>query len=75
MHRLVSTVQMATSTVQHAPRRWRTVLDEQGRSIRWLAIQTGRPARSLYAYSRGQMNPTPEWLAKASEALGVEVTA
>jgi predicted transcriptional regulator len=64
--------------MQTAPterRHWRTVLKEQERSMAWLARQTGRPQRSIYAYSQGQMQPTPEWLAKASEVLGVEVTA
>jgi hypothetical protein len=56
-------------------RHWRTVLAEQGRTITWLAIQTGRPRRSLYAYAQGQMRPTAEWLAAASRALGQEVTA
>ena len=68
-------VQMEHSTPQTAPKHWRSALREQERSIAWLARQTGRPARSLYAYSRGEMNPTPEWLAKASAVLGVEVSA
>ena len=54
---------------------WRTVLNEQGRTLRWLAIQTGRPPRSIYAYSRGQMRPTQEWLAAASRVLGQDVAA
>lgn len=66
---------MNTSTVQNAPRPWRQVLSEQGRTITWLAEQTNRPKRSLYAYSRGQMQPTPEWLAIASKVLGEEVAA
>lgn len=58
-----------------APNAWRTVLREQGRTIRWLALATGRPVRTIYAYSRGDIRPTEEWLAKASAVLGVEVTA
>lgn len=54
---------------------WFTVLQEQGRTITWLARVTGRPRRSIYGYRRGEARPTPEWLAKASEALGVEVSA
>ena len=54
---------------------WRTVLREQGRTIRWLAIQTGRPPRTVYAYSQGQLVPTAEWLAAASRVLGQEVAA
>ena len=70
-----STVQMDTPTVRNAPRSWREVLSEQGRSITWLAQQTNRPRRSLYAYSQGQMRPTREWLEAASRALGEEVAA
>lgn len=66
---------MAQPTAHSAPRPWRTVLDEQGRTITWLARATGRPRRSIYAYARGQMRPTAEWLAAASAVLGVEVTA
>ena len=58
-----------------APTTWRTVLKAQGRTIAWLADQTGKPRRTVYGYSRGQLPPTPEWLAKASTVLGVEVTA
>lgn len=54
---------------------WRTVLREQGRTIRWLAIQTGRPPRTIYAYSRGDLRPTAEWLAAASRVLGQDVAA
>lgn len=54
---------------------WRAVLVEQGRTITWLAKATGRPRRTLYAYSQGHLVPTREWLAAASKALGVEVTA
>lgn len=54
---------------------WRAVLRQQGRTITWLAQATDRPRRSIYAYARGDMRPTAEWLAAASRALGVEVTA
>jgi len=54
---------------------WRTVLREQGRTIRWLAIQTGKAPRTVYAYSRGDLVPPAEWIAAASAALGVEVAA
>lgn len=61
---------MDTST---APIDWRTALREQGRTIRWLAIQTGRPPRTVYAYSRGALTAPDEWLASASLALDVPV--
>lgn len=54
---------------------WRAVLKAQGRTITWLAEQTGRPRRSIYGYAQGQMKPTREWLDAASRVLGVEVTA
>lgn len=63
---------MDTST---QPSGWRTVLDEQGRTLRWLAIQTGKAPRTVYAYSRGELTPTPEWLKAASRVLGQEVAA
>lgn len=63
---------MDTSTRQTA---WRTVLKEQGRTLRWLALQTGKAPRTVYAYSQGQLVPTPEWLAAASRVLGQEVAA
>ena len=53
---------------------WRTVLNEQGRTLRWLAGKTGKSPRTVYAYSRGDLTPTPAWLAAASVALGVDVT-
>lgn len=63
---------METSTADTA---WRTVLKAQGRSIAWLADQTQRPRRTVYAYSRGELTPTREWLTAASRVLGVQVTA
>ena len=54
---------------------WRTVLRGQGRTFRWLAIQTGKSPRTVYAYSRGDLVPPQEWIAAASYALGVEVVA
>jgi len=58
------------------PNHWKTVLpDEQGRSIKWLADATDTKVRTVYSYSNGT-RPTPSaWLAKASAALGVQVTA
>ena len=61
---------MDTSTARNA---WRTVLYEQGRTLRWLAVQTGKAPRTVYAYSRGDLIPPDEWLAAVSELLGVPV--
>jgi len=61
---------MATST---APTAWRTVLFEQRRTLRWLAIQTGKAPRTVYAYSRGDLTPPDEWLASVAALLGQDV--
>jgi hypothetical protein len=63
---------MDTPTPQTA---WRTVLREQGRTLRWLAIQTGKSPRTVYAYSRGDLKPPFEWLYAVSRVLGQEVAA
>jgi hypothetical protein len=59
---------------------WREVVRHQGRSIRWLAIQTETPPATVYAYSRYARSDGktglpahPRWLLKASAALGVAV--
>lgn len=57
-----------------APTDWRTTLIDQGRTLRWLALATGKSPRTVYAYSRGDLVPPAEWLATVSAALGVDVT-
>jgi len=53
---------------------WRAELRSQGRTLTWLAANTGVPRRTVYAYSQ-RTRPTPElWLAKVRVALGREVT-
>jgi predicted transcriptional regulator len=54
---------------------WRNVLRYQGRSIGWLADNTGKSRRTVYAYSRGELEPSKEWLRRVSLVLGVEVAA
>ena len=54
---------------------WRTTLREQGRTLRWLAIQTGKAPRTVYAYSRGELVPPAEWIAAARRAMGIEEAA
>ena len=54
-------------------RDWRTVLREQGRSIGWLADQTGRSRRAVYHYSQGTHTPPDGWLDQVEELLGVHV--
>jgi len=71
---------MDLPTAPIATPHWRTVLQEQGavdrnRTLRWLAEQTGKAPRTVYAYSRGDLVPTPEWIEAASRVLGQEVAA
>jgi hypothetical protein len=56
-----------------APTDWRTALREQGRTLRWLALKTGKSPRTVYAYSRGDLIPLPAWLDAVSGVLGVDV--
>ena len=58
---------------QTSPIAWRTVLYGQGRTLRWLAGKTGKSARTVYAYSQGQLIPPDEWLSDVSDLLGVQV--
>jgi hypothetical protein len=52
---------------------WRAILDQQGRSIAWLADRTTTPRQTVYAYSMGKRRPTDAWLARVAEVLGVPV--
>ena len=61
---------MDTSTTPNA---WRTVLYDQGRTLRWLAGKTGKSARTVYAYSRGDLTPPDRWLEDVSVLLGEPV--
>lgn len=54
-------------------RDWRTVLREQGRSIGWLADQTGRSRRAVYHYSQGTHTPPAGWLDDVENLLGEPV--
>ena len=55
------------------PKDWRTVLREQGRTLTWLAKQTGTKRRAVYGYSSGAMTPPIAWYDAVEEALGVAV--
>lgn len=54
---------------------WRTALTAQGRTLRWLALQTGKSPRTVYAYSRGDLVPPREWIVAANRAMGIEEAA
>lgn len=63
---------MDTPTV---PFDWRNVLRGQGRSLRWLADQTGKSRRTVYAYSRGDLVPPAEWVERVEALLGEDRAA
>jgi hypothetical protein len=50
---------------------WRIELDEQGRTLAWLARATGTPASTVYAYSMGKRRAPDAWLNKVAAALGL----
>jgi hypothetical protein len=58
-----------------SPQTWRTTLREQGRTLRWLAIQTGKAPRTVYAYSRGELAAPADWIEAAMRAMGIEEEA
>lgn len=47
------------------------VLDSQERSLSWLARKTGKSPSYITRVLNGERNPSPEFKAKAAEALGV----
>ena len=63
---------MDTSTT---PFDWRAELIEQRRTLRWLADETGKSRRTVYAYSRGDLVPPAEWVRTAARVLGKDVAA
>ena len=50
---------------------WRIELDEQGRTLRWLARATGTPESTVYAYSMGKRRAPDGWLVKVADVLGL----
>ena len=50
---------------------WRDEAEAQGISLVELARRTGISRRAIYAYSRGDRTPQPEWVAKVSTVLDV----
>jgi hypothetical protein len=52
---------------------WRTILRDQGRTMTWLAKETGKSYPTVVNYSRGTVKTPPEWLDKVGELLGEPV--
>lgn len=52
---------------------WRDETFRQGRTLSWIALTTGKSARTVYAYSRGELVPSEQWLARVADILGCAV--
>lgn len=63
-----------TRTTEQVVPTWRDETFRQGRRLSWVASATGKSARTIYAYSRGELVPPDPWLAQVAELLGCAVT-
>jgi hypothetical protein len=54
-------------------REWRTILKEQGRTMTWLAQQTGKSYPQIANWATGRAKAPEEWLDKVGELLGEPV--
>jgi transcriptional regulator with XRE-family HTH domain len=50
------------------------ILEEQGRRRDWLAARIGCSPALVTMVAKGQRRPSPEFRAKAAEALGIDPT-
>lgn len=53
--------------------KWKEVLRRQGRTLTWLARETGITYPVATHYAIGRTKPSEEWLEKVSELLGEDV--
>ena len=53
---------------------WRDATFAQGRTLSWLATKTGKSSRTIYAYSRGVLRPSDDWLATVAALLNEPVS-
>lgn len=51
-------------------RHWRQMLREQGRTLTWLAQETGKSYPVIQTYANGRTPPPLEWLERVYELLG-----
>jgi len=50
-------------------REWRTILREQGRTLTWLAQETGKTYPQVTSYAQGTAKVPEEWLERVYELL------
>ena len=62
---------LPVQTVELTRENWQALLHSQGRSKVWLARETGTASNTVYSYSSGRRRPTPDWLRRAANAMGV----
>lgn len=49
---------------------WRAILREQGRTMTWLAQETGKTYPQVVSYSNGTAKTPPAWLDEVYRLLG-----
>lgn len=54
---------------------WRKALDDQRRTLVWLAQQTDRSVDTVRSYAIGRRTPPADWLAKVDALLRRESVA
>lgn len=54
-------------------RDWLTILREQGRTMTWLAKETGKSYPVIQTYANGRTTPPQEWLEQVYALLGETV--
>lgn len=62
-----------TRSTAHDLPTWREAVLGQGRTLHWIARQTGKSQRTIYAYSRGELVPSDDWLAEVAALLATPV--
>lgn len=52
-------------------RDWRQILREQGRTLTWLAQETGKTYPQVTSYAQGTAKVPADWLERVHQLLGV----
>ena len=60
---------------RHELAEWQRAQVDSGRTLRWLAEQTGKSYQTVVSYSIGRRQPSPEWQARVIELCQEPVAA
>jgi hypothetical protein len=63
----------STAETPEVPPTWATILRRQGRTMTWLAQQTGKTYPQVRNYYHGNAKAPDEWLDRVEELLGETV--